>query len=207
MNYPNPPWLLNGFAFQTFQLSPVSEARQYVPALFDIVSVLPGKTPSGLYIAKYETGSTLIYSELILIRALVQYQSKIGFWCSKIFVDHPLSLQGGQSIWQLPKQLADFKWQGNDQVTILTEEGASINIGFYYRSKIASKLGIRLSFSVPLLTESKHHVYFSKMKISAKIKLGRTNIFLPEKAETSLFSCYYEALKVMATAPHQQMEK
>ena len=202
MTYPAPPWLLKGFGFQTFQLSDVKEARLHIPKIFNIISILPGKTPSGIYVAKYEQGS-LSYSELIFIRGLVRFKSKIGFWCSPLFVDHPLSVQGGREIWHLPKQLADFHWKNREQVSInLTE--SIINIHFYKKSKI----GIPLSFSVPLLTENPAKIFFSKMKISAKMKLCRTNIILSdEKAASSLFSCYYEDLTVMAKAPHQQLEK
>jgi len=110
MNYPQPPWQLQGYALQTLNLVDISLSRPLIPSELEIVSVLPGKTLGGLYLCYYDTGSVLQYHELIVAAGLVRYQGVIGGWISHIYVDNPDSVAGGREIWGLPKELADFQW-------------------------------------------------------------------------------------------------
>jgi hypothetical protein len=89
-------------------LVPVDRAREYVPADVAVVPVLPGLTPGGLIGVTYEPGSTLAYSELVVMCALVRSGGRIGGWISHIWVDDEQSVSGGREIWKLPKELADF---------------------------------------------------------------------------------------------------
>jgi len=86
-----------------------------------VVRVWPGKTFGGIYLAHYESGSTLAYSELIVFSALVRAGGKIGGWVSRIYVDSAESLAGGREIWGLPKELAVFKWD-RERITVLQGE-------------------------------------------------------------------------------------
>jgi hypothetical protein len=92
------------------RLLDTSVARRFVPAKAHVVSVMPGKTLAMLYCARYQRGSSLIYSELALAPALVRVGGRAGFWISHIYVDDPLSVAGGREIWHLPKQIAAFEW-------------------------------------------------------------------------------------------------
>lgn len=122
MTYPSAPWTLKGHALQSLHLVDVVKARPFVPPELDLVSVLPGKTMGGVYVAAYKTGSVLEYNELIVVPALVRYGKQVGSWISHIYVDNPDSVAGGREIWGLPKELADFSWQGEmskgEQVTV-----------------------------------------------------------------------------------------
>lgn len=117
MSYPAAPWHLYGTALQSLHAIDVEQAKQFVPLDFDIVSVFPGKTVGSVYLSVYEPHSTLQYHELIVVPALVRYRGKIGAWISHIYVDNPLSVEGGRNIWGLPKQMADFAWDAR-QVTV-----------------------------------------------------------------------------------------
>lgn len=110
MPYPAAPWSLHGYALQTAHVLDIAAARPLVPAELTIVSVFPGKTLGGVYLANYGAGSALQYSELIVVAAIVQRSGKIGPWISHIYVDNPDSVAGGREIWGLPKELADFSW-------------------------------------------------------------------------------------------------
>ena len=64
------------------------------------IMVIPHGATSGLFLATY-TGETLAYHELIVFRP--------GLVVSHIYVDDERSLAGGREIWNLPKELAEFR--------------------------------------------------------------------------------------------------
>ena len=118
MAYPQAPWTLQGYAFQTVQLIDIDQVRPLVPSELEIISVWPGKTLGGVYLSSYQSGSVLEYNELIIIAAVLGYKGKFGAWISHIYVDNPDSVAGGREIWGLPKELAAFTWERNDCVTV-----------------------------------------------------------------------------------------
>lgn len=118
MSYPQPPWKLQGYGFQTLCFPDISRVSASLPSALEVVSVWPGKTLGGIYLASYTQGSTLIYNELIVISAIVRYQNKLGAWISHIYVDNPASVAGGREIWGLPKELAQFTWESHDTLSV-----------------------------------------------------------------------------------------
>lgn len=118
MAYPQAPWTLQGYAFQTLQLLDIDRVRSLIPPELEIISLWPGKTVGGVYLSYYGSGSVLEYSELIVIAALVGYLGKFGGWVSHIYVDNPDSVAGGREIWGLPKEMAEFNWEKGDRVTV-----------------------------------------------------------------------------------------
>ncbi|MCY7322591.1 MAG: acetoacetate decarboxylase family protein [Phormidesmis sp. CAN_BIN36] len=123
MSYPQAPWTLKGFAFQTLHLIDLAKASPFVPPELAIVSVAPGKTLGGVYLSNYGVGSSLEYSELIVIAGLVKRGQTIGAWVSHIYVDNPDSVSGGREIWGMPKELATFDWQTGAQRVVVQQEG------------------------------------------------------------------------------------
>lgn len=117
MAYPQTPWTLHGYAFQTLQLIDIDRVRPLIPPELKIVSIWPGKTLGGVYLSRYESGSVLEYSELLVIAAFLSYEGKFGGWVSHIYVDNSDSVAGGREIWGLPKELAEFIWEEN-RVTV-----------------------------------------------------------------------------------------
>ncbi len=113
--FPPAPWQLAGEFFAVGGLLPVARARPFVPADLAIAEVLPGMTLGGLAVARYGDGSVLSYSELLVIPALVRADGRTGGWISHIYVDDEASLQGGRSIWGLPKELATFDWESQPE--------------------------------------------------------------------------------------------
>jgi acetoacetate decarboxylase len=118
MAYPPAPWRLKGYGLQTLHLVDIDRVRPIVPAHLQILSCFPGKTLGSVYVGQYEEGSTLSYSELIAAPALIYHQGKVGAWISHIYVDNPDSVAGGREIWGLPKELAQFAWEGRSQVSV-----------------------------------------------------------------------------------------
>lgn len=118
MAYPQAPWTLQGYAFQTLQPLDIERVRPLIPSELAVISVWPGKTLGGVYLSYYGSGSVLEYSELIVIAALVSYKGKFGGWVSHIYVDNPDSVAGGREIWGLPKEMAEFTWENGNRVTV-----------------------------------------------------------------------------------------
>lgn len=121
--YPQPPWKLEGHAVQTLQLLDIDRVSALIPAELEIVSILPGKTLGGVYVASYSAGSVLVYNELIVVSAVVRHGGKIGAWISHIYVDDPNSVAGGREIWGLPKELAQFTWDSEKKTSVQVKQG------------------------------------------------------------------------------------
>jgi hypothetical protein len=126
MPYPAAPWTLRGFSLQTLELIDIAKARPLIPAELDIVSVLPGKTIGGVYVAYYGEDSTLVYHELIVVAGLTRYGNKTASWISHIYVDNPDSVAGGREIWGLPKELARFTWETGQQDRVSVYQGEQL---------------------------------------------------------------------------------
>ena len=103
-----PPWRLRGWGAMTLQLVDLAAARRHASPELRPIPVWPGKALGGLYVASYETGSTLAYHELVVMAALAAGGGRIGAWIPLIYVDEARSMAGGHAIWGLPKELARF---------------------------------------------------------------------------------------------------
>lgn len=108
---PPAPWHLRGrLGFIQVGLLPITQARPLLPPGTEVVSVVPGHTLHVLAAARYEAGSTLAYSELLVAPALVRTTKGVGLFPTRLYVDDQTSLRGGHALWSLPKELAEFEW-------------------------------------------------------------------------------------------------
>ncbi|AFZ23321.1 acetoacetate decarboxylase [Cylindrospermum stagnale PCC 7417] len=144
MPYPQTPWILQGYAIQTLHLVNIDQVRPLIPSELEIITVWPGKTLGDVYLSHYGSGSVLEYSELIVAPAFVSYQGKIGAWISHIYVDNADSVAGGQEIWGLPKELAEFTWEQGERVTVRQgrQKLCSLN---YHRQNLAWRQRLAIS--------------------------------------------------------------
>ena len=126
MPYPAAPWTLRGYSLQALELVDVNRVRPLVPSEFEIVSLLPGKTLGGIYVAHYGEGSTLHYNELIVVAAFTRYGSKASAWISHIYVDNADSVAGGREIWGLPKEMAEFNWENAQNQVAVSQNGRQL---------------------------------------------------------------------------------
>ena len=134
MSYPQSPWTLQGYAFQTLHLLDIDRVRPLIPPELNIISVFPGKTLGGVYLSYYGQGSVLEYSELIVIAAVLNYKGKFGGWVSHIYVDNSDSVAGGREIWGLPKEMADFTWEQDNRVTVRQGNRTLCSLGYNRQS-------------------------------------------------------------------------
>lgn len=126
MVYPQAPWTIQGYGLQSLHLLDIARVRPLIPSELEIVSIFPGKTIGGLYVASYGEGSALFYNELIVVSGFVTYAGAIGAWISHIYVDHPDSVAGGREIWGLPKELAQFTWQTGANPSVQVSQGDTL---------------------------------------------------------------------------------
>ena len=149
--YPPAPWRLKGGAVAHWQLLPTQRVRHLVPPGLSLVSVAPGRTLGGLYLASYGAGSTLRYHELIVIAALVRQGGRLGGWISHIYVDDPQSQAGGRNIWGLPKVHAQFDQTSDGGWPTQVRQGSSTLCRVAARG--ARGAHVRLPVYMPVLTQ------------------------------------------------------
>ena len=109
--YPPAPWRIAGPAAIVPVLIALRTARAHVPGDVEVVPVAPGRTAGGLLVARYGTGSTLHYGELLVFPALTRVQGSVGMWISHAYVDIEQSLHGGRRMLGVPKDIATFSWR------------------------------------------------------------------------------------------------
>lgn len=110
-NVPAAPWHLEShLGFIQVGLVPIQSVLHLLPEGTEVVAVVPGRTLHVLAAARYEAGSTLEYSELLLAPAAVRTPQGVGLFPTRLYVDDQTSLRGGHTIWSLPKELAEFEW-------------------------------------------------------------------------------------------------
>ena len=113
---PPTPWIMRGRMFM---------------GLFRVKSGTAAALPAGLTpllaghrvvaVVRYLEG-TLSYDELIIGR-IARRGRKVALFIDHIWVNSRESVAGGRRIWGLPKELADFSWQG-DTVAVRDDLGA-----------------------------------------------------------------------------------
>lgn len=202
MSYPQPPWTLQGYAFQTLQLLDMARVRPLIPAELNIISVLPGKTIGGVYLSKYNSGSVLEYSELIIIAGFLSYKGKFGGWVSHIYVDNPDSVAGGREVWGLPKELAEFTWtdhsvsvsQDNKVLCKLDYKRQSFGLQQKISASAFSCKGSNLLI-FPAVVESKFGLVSSKLEIPTTSPFASLNISQP------ILTVHSDRLKLVVDAP------
>jgi acetoacetate decarboxylase len=116
MTYPPMPWHLvtRGVTLATLHLVEVERARALVPPGLRVVSVLPGYTVGGLFVAEYGAGSGLLYNEVIAAGALVWHERRPRPWIAHLYVDSHDSVRGGRDLLGAPKEFAPFARDARD---------------------------------------------------------------------------------------------
>ncbi len=202
MTYPQAPWTLKGYALQTVELLDIERSRPFIPSDLEIISVWPGKTLGGVYLAAYQAGSVLEYSELIVIAGLVNYSGKLGGWISHIYVDNADSVAGGREIWGLPKELAEFSWQG-DSVTVRQGDRTLCRLSY-----TQPNFSIPLPFGLPVLSLLDSNFLFFQGEFEYRLGLVDGKLQIPTESHFSnlnlgqpLLTLYCDDLRLVAGEP------
>jgi hypothetical protein len=205
MTYPQPPWTLRGYAIQTLQLIDVDRIRPLIPPTLKIVSIFPGKTLGGIYLAAYTEGSTLTYSELIVVSAIVRRGANFGGWISHIYVDHPDSIAGGRQIWGLPKEQAEFSWNHHGIISVAAQQGAQTLCTLNSRWQLP---GWNQTLTIPIMSTKASHLVCFKGQANFKVHLAGTELSIPPesplarlKLDTPILSFYCNPLQLVANPP------
>lgn len=110
-SYPEPPWSLRspvGFAW--VGLGSADTLRQHLPAGLELLTLPGGTAPVAIAAVRYDEGSTLAYSEL-LVGTAVRAQGRSALHVLQLYVDDDRSLRAGRERWALPKERASFQWE------------------------------------------------------------------------------------------------
>lgn len=212
MLYPPAPWKLQGYAIATLQLVDVTLVRPLVPAELEIISLFPGKTLGGIYISSYGLGSVMEYNELIVVSAIANYAGKWGAWISHIYVDNPNSVAGGREIWGLPKEIAEFSWEGSDAIEVkplgyrvTVRQGNCQLCSLNYSQQ---SWGLPLSLSSNVFSANSANLLYFKGEFQSRIGLIRGELEIPEESPFARFNIGQplltvacEQLRLIANAP------
>ncbi|HEY9639250.1 MAG TPA: acetoacetate decarboxylase family protein [Coleofasciculaceae cyanobacterium] len=205
MPYPSAPWNLQGHAFQTVNLLHIDRVQPFIPAELQIVSVVPGKTLGGMYVGCYGADSTLSYSELIVVSAIVQKAGQLGAWISHIYVDNPDSVDGGRNIWGLPKQLAQFRWglEKKPQVQVYQGDTLLCTLGNAWKFP-----GWQQSLKLPVFSMLHSKLMTFEGQATFNFYLAGIDLQVPSQSpfaelgvEHPLLGFYLEPLHLVAGAP------
>jgi acetoacetate decarboxylase len=212
MVYPPAPWNLQGYAIGTLQLIDVALVRPLVPSELEIISLFPGKTLGGIYISSYGLGSVMEYNELIVVSAIVNYSGKWGAWISHIYVDNPNCVAGGREIWKLPKEIAQFSWEGSESIEVkplgyrvTVRQG---NCQLCSLSYSQQSWALPLSLSGNFLSANSSNVLFFKGEFQSRIGLIGGELEIPEESHFAslnlgqpLLTVACEDMRLIANAP------
>ena len=202
MAYPQAPWTLQGYAFQTLQLIDIDRVRSLIPPELKIISVWPGKTVGGVYLSQYGSGSVLEYSELLVIAAFLSYEGKVGGWVSHIYVDNPDSVAGGREIWGLPKELAEFTWEEN-RATV--RQGNSVLCTLNYNRQ---SFGWRQQLGASSFSAIGSHLLLFPAELNSRLGLVSSKLEVPAESPfaslnlgQSLLTVHSDQMRLVVGAP------
>jgi hypothetical protein len=120
-SYPAPPWLATGRLWMA-----AASAAAPLPLPPDLTSI---GSPRRLVIALARFTGALPYDEFG-IGSLVRGHGRVGLWCHRIWVNDAAALWGGRELWGIPKELAQFDWDGSAvSVTSGARPLASLTLG------------------------------------------------------------------------------
>ena len=207
--FPPAPWQLNGDFFAVGGLIPIARAKDFVPADLEIVPVLPGMTLGAIAAARYTEGSTLTYSELVVVPALVRSGGKTGGWISHIYVDDETSVQGGRSIWGLPKELATFEWEslverGRNSTLLRVSQHGRLILDFWAAPRW---LAVPTRFDLPVLSMVGGRVAPWHATLACRTRMASYHMEIPPEAPfaslrpQALLGMYGENLSMRVEGP------
>ncbi len=179
--------------------------QSFLPESLDIISVLPGYTLGGLYLARYGAGSTLEYSELIVVGGVVRQGTSVGAWITHIYVDSEASVAGGREIWGLPKQLATFDWHPTAQTVTVRQQ----NIRLCQFDTDWQLPLWQQTLPIPVLSQHQGALLQFMGQAKAAFKLAQARLTVPPASPLAWFdwgqpylTFFCDSLVLQANAPH-----
>ena len=109
----------------TYPPAPWDMVGQLWMSLFRVREDVDERRPAGVYGAafvRYEEGSPLTYSELLVGRAVAGGEHGRRVTITDIWVDSPASVAGGRELWAIPKGLCDFGFETEHSGPLSTTE-------------------------------------------------------------------------------------
>jgi len=121
-------------------------------SLFRVREAVDARRPAGTYGAafvRYEEGSPLTYSELLVGRTVDAGELGRRVTITDIWVDSPASVAGGRELWAIPKELCDFTFESARTGPLTTTDwsarvGRRPIVSAHFRD--VSRVALRLPF-------------------------------------------------------------
>lgn len=141
-----------GTDLPAFPPAPWTMVGQLWLSLFRVTEDVDDLRPAGVYGAafvRYEEGSELTYSELLVARPVSSETHGRRVSIVDIWVDSPPSMAGGRSLWAIPKDLCDFTFESSRRGPLSgTEWSAAVGRRPIARARFTdvSRAAVRLPF-------------------------------------------------------------
>ncbi|GAC1395756.1 MAG: hypothetical protein NVS2B8_15700 [Vulcanimicrobiaceae bacterium] len=178
-----------------------------MPSVLRIVSVLPGKTLSGIYFASYKSPSTLVYHEVAIVVAAVSYRGRRFWWAPQLYVDDPTSVVAGGDLWGLHKTLASFertRTQKRGTATVRVDGLEIVSV-----EATAGGPVVALRAPIPALGVRDDVVRTFVAKAVARVRIARATVSFPEDsplrpafARGAFAAVRFDDLALDVPAPH-----
>ncbi len=174
--YPPTPWNLRGEGLMVFTLKPRDKANKYLPQPFISTSIIPNKTPSGFYIAKYSTPLTVeesIWHEWGDVWAYAKSGKQQGYWIREMAVDSEAAMRGGIQEWGINKLKGDieFDFHKSSQYAKLSLTDGGIELQwkpvFFH---------IPFKATMPFLTQINNDIHTYIVKLRGLFQLCRVEV-------------------------------
>lgn len=121
--YPAAPWKLHGRGGLSLWTVPAGSFE--LPEGIRPISIA-GRWLLGVGCLAYDKSGLLAYNELV-VGVAVRCPAGFGVHISHIWVDSPVSAQGGKELWGIPKQMASFE-KSSDGLPTVRVKGQTIAV-------------------------------------------------------------------------------
>lgn len=174
---PPAPWRLHGTACISLWRLPVHLLPEAAPGIRYVT--FAGQALVATVWVNYQPGGTLSYDELA-VAAVVRGAGRYNPACTvtHIWVDNPVSAEGGRRLWGIPKQLAGFDGQIADSANTLhaTSEGGRL-------ASLSVTERMRLPGSPPLrgfvIQRRENGLAVTRCRASGSVRLARASWHFP----------------------------
>lgn len=186
---------------------PVRKFRDIAPPGIE-PSILPltNRIPALLFLVRYDSTSTLSYSEMGLGIFARPPCRRLGFYCTHLWVDSDESIEAGEQLWGLHKRRAAFDWQRRNSawsVTVSATDGALIMARFE-----APRTGFSLPVSLRCFSMGEEGKVI-RWSVRSRSAMARTRIeanapdggVLESVVRRRMFGMYLEPLDLSFSVP------
>jgi hypothetical protein len=164
--YPPEPWQLRGQLYASAFLLPAADLSIELPPGCSLVRIA-GRAVVGVVWVDYEPGGVLAYREL-MTTVLVRKGLRVLASITHIWVDSAASRDGGRALWGIPKELAQFSFDGAHLAA--RDDAGPLARGTVHPGR---RLPVRLPMRFTIAQRQSGRAKFSRVRATAAPALAR----------------------------------